>query len=192
MNKEYKDIIIFGSDSTCKDELTEKITQELPYKTLNAQIKFDDFKQPYAKKDKYRASLGRCAIEEFLVNYYMRLLSKKDNEFGYVINDLDMYIFTKYCLDCNSLIYCLGNISTNSIDLAVNLKEEEHPSIKEMNDLEIINYARKEILLAKKQKIVCAKYNIPFYDVANDKQMVLNHITHDISENYEIKRSLSK
>lgn len=181
----YKNVVILGSDLTCKEELTKKITQELPYQELKTNIVFDDFKGITANKTDY---------EHFLIKYYMRLFTLKSNDYGYVMNDLDIPLkdFIKYYLDYNNLVYCLGNSQTTSIDLAVKLIDEKHPITTKFQDIELINYARKDILASKKMQLECQKHAIPYYDVSSDQSLTMNYITHDISEKYELKRTLTK
>lgn len=181
----YKNVIIFGSNLTYKEELTKKITQELPYQELKTNIVFDDFKGITTNKTEY---------EHFLIKYYMRLLTLKENDYGYIISDIDipLNLFIKYYLDYNNLIYCLGNTQTNSIDLAVKLIEEKHPITTKLQDIDLINYTRKDILASHKMALECQKHSLPFYDISQDKTLSFNHITHDISENYELKRTLTK
>ncbi len=189
MQELYKNILIFGRTRVGKSTLAYKISDKFPYQILRA--------------DPIRDSLNNCfkelnigidtAVKNeryqfFLYDYLCRMVYEARERYGYVLEGFEISheAIKKYFINDSTLIYALGTLDIDASDFAKNIKDNDtkYDWTYGMNDKELLEFAKGELKASKILQQFCIDNNIPFYNTANNRDIVLNQILDDISKKY--------
>ncbi|MCI8575135.1 MAG: hypothetical protein HFI09_01565 [Bacilli bacterium] len=185
-----KNIIIIGSARSGKSTLANKIAKNFPYQIIHVDSLRDTFYKIYPELGVgVNTAFKNQKFQEFLVSYLESASFESKNNFGYILEGLELSFDTvkNHFLKENYLVYGLG-ISNATVDYFVNQMkkyDDEYEWTYQMSDEELKKIAQEYIDLSVKIKDFCNQNLIPYYDTTENREACLNQIISEINVKFE-------
>lgn len=191
MENVYKNILNFGRTRAGKSTLAAKISQALPYQIIRESPLRDSFNHVFPEMGiKVDTAINNEKYQFFLYDILCRMTYEAKTEFGYVLEGFEISLdaINKYYNRNEFLIYALGTLNITPEEFAMNILkyDTERDWTFGMNYKDLLIFARNEIEASKRLREVCSKNNIDFYDTAQNRELVLEQILQNVSQNYKL------
>ncbi len=186
MEKKYKDIVIFGESRAGKTILANRISRELPYKSIHVDMHRDTLAKVWP-------DLGvktNTAIENESFQKYINLLfwgekHQTRGEYGVIIEgfEISRKAIEQYYLNSDTLVYALGLQNISAEKFMANLRKNDKKDYDwtyDLNDKELLKFAKERLQASKDLFAYCQQMGIPFYNTANNREEVFGFIIEDV------------
>lgn len=192
MSTQYKNIVIFGRSRAGKSTLADKICDLFPYHIIKTDPLRDSFAHCFKDLNiEIDTAYNHEQYQFFLYDYMCRMTYEAHNQYGMVMEGFEIPIsaIMKYYLNDECLVYCLGTLNITPEEFAENIKKLDKPYdwTYSMNDKDLLEFAKNEIIASEKLIQLCHQYHIPFFNTAIERDDVFNDVIKDVQKKYKKK-----